>query len=194
MYRVEVAGPRRNAGSFFILSSSFQPFVSKQALNSHTHVARSELSSNFPGIIVDMFCVFSLQSHRCHQICYAQSKHATRVFARTDVFVISFLFLSSYYLQGGLSSMLFTKRSIIRPKRPVKQVIFSSVDIYYQSCYFSIRREISRRLEKARVSPIFKSGSRDERDNYRPIIISSTISKIFACSSLLRTTNNWLVN
>ena len=78
--------------------------------------------------------------------------------------------------------------------------------------------------KKARVSPIFKSGSRDECDNYRPISILSPISKIFektvfdqlsqylttneiltdyqsgfrkeysTCSSLLRTTNDWLVN
>ena len=78
--------------------------------------------------------------------------------------------------------------------------------------------------KKARVSPIFKSGSRDEYDNYRPISILSPISKIFektvfdqlsqylttneiltdyqsgfrkeysTCSSLLRTTNDWLVN
>ena len=78
--------------------------------------------------------------------------------------------------------------------------------------------------KKARVSPILKSGSRDECDNYRPISILSPISKIFekivfdqlsqylttneiltdyqsgfrkgysTCSSLLRTTNDWLVN
>ena len=78
--------------------------------------------------------------------------------------------------------------------------------------------------KKARVSPIFKSGSRDECDNYRPISILSSISKIFekivfdqlsqylttneiltdyqsgfrkgysTCSSSLRTTNDWLVN
>ena len=33
--------------------------------------------------------------------------------------------------------------------------------------------------KKARVSPIFKSGSREECDNYRPICILSAISKIF---------------
>jgi hypothetical protein len=78
--------------------------------------------------------------------------------------------------------------------------------------------------KKARVSPIFKSGNREECGNYRPISILSVISKIFekivfdqlsqylitnkiltdyqsgfrkgysTCSSLLRTTNEWLVN
>ena len=78
--------------------------------------------------------------------------------------------------------------------------------------------------KKARVSPIFKSGNREECGNYRPISILSAISKIFekivfdqlsqylitnkilndyqsgfrkgysTCSSLLRTTNEWLVN
>jgi hypothetical protein len=78
--------------------------------------------------------------------------------------------------------------------------------------------------KKARVSLIFKSGNREECGNYRPISILSVISKIFekivfdqlsqylitnkiltdyqsgfrkgysTCSSLLRTTNEWLVN
>ena len=78
--------------------------------------------------------------------------------------------------------------------------------------------------KSARVCPIFKSGKRDECANYRPISILSAISKIFeklvfeqlsrylttnkiltdyqsgfrkgfsACFSLLRTTNEWLVN
>ena len=78
--------------------------------------------------------------------------------------------------------------------------------------------------KSARVCPIFKSGKRDECANYRPISILSAISKIFeklvfeqvnqylttnkiltdyqsgfrkgfsTCSSLLRTTNKWLVN
>ena len=78
--------------------------------------------------------------------------------------------------------------------------------------------------KNARVSPIFKSGNREECGNYRPISILSAISKIFekivfdqlnqylitnqiltpnqsgfrkgysTCSSLLRTTNEWLVN
>ena len=76
----------------------------------------------------------------------------------------------------------------------------------------------------ARVSPIYKSGERDECGNYRPISVLSTISKIFeklvfeqvnnylvtnqlltpyqsgfrkghsTCSSLLKTTNDWLIN
>ena len=76
----------------------------------------------------------------------------------------------------------------------------------------------------ARVSPICKSGERDECGNYRPISVLSTISKIFeklvfeqvnnylvtnrlltpyqsgfrkghsTCSSLLKTTNDWLIN
>ena len=37
--------------------------------------------------------------------------------------------------------------------------------------------------KKARVSPIFKFGSRDECDNYRPISILSPISKIFEKTS-----------
>ena len=78
--------------------------------------------------------------------------------------------------------------------------------------------------KSARVCPIFKSGKRDECANYRPISILSAISKIFEklvfeqlsrylttskiltdyqsgfrkgfspCFSLLRTTNEWLVN
>ena len=78
--------------------------------------------------------------------------------------------------------------------------------------------------KSARVCPIFKSGKRDECANYRPISILSAISKIFeklvfeqlsrylttnkiltdyqsgfrkgfsTCFSLLRTTNEWLVN
>ena len=78
--------------------------------------------------------------------------------------------------------------------------------------------------KNARVSPIYKSGNRDECSNYRPISILSTISKIFekivfdqineyfvsnailtpyqsgfrrgysTSSSLLKTTNEWLVN
>ena len=78
--------------------------------------------------------------------------------------------------------------------------------------------------KKARVSRIFKSGNREEFENYRPISVLSAVSKIFekivceqlspylstnkvltefqsgfrkgfsTCSSLLRTTNQWLVN
>ena len=78
--------------------------------------------------------------------------------------------------------------------------------------------------KSARVCPIYKSGKRDECANYRPISILSAISKIFeklvfeqlsrylttnkiltdyqsgfrkgfsTCFSLLRTTNEWLVN
>ena len=78
--------------------------------------------------------------------------------------------------------------------------------------------------KNARICPIFKSGERDECANYRPISILSVISKIFeklvfeqlsrylttnkiltdyqsgfrkgfsTCFSLLRTTNEWLVN
>ena len=78
--------------------------------------------------------------------------------------------------------------------------------------------------KNARVSPIYKSGSRDECSNYRPISVLSTISKIFekivfdqmneyfasnailtpyqsgfrkgysTMTSLLKTTNEWLVN
>ena len=81
------------------------------------------------------------------------------------------------------------------------------------------------RLETiARVSPIYKSGKKDECDNYRPISAFSTISRIFekllyeqvnkyilknyiltsyqsgfrsghsTYSSLLKTTNTWFVN
>ena len=78
--------------------------------------------------------------------------------------------------------------------------------------------------KNARVSPIYKSGSRDECSDYRPISVLSTISKIFekivfdqmneyfasnamltpyqsgfrkgysTMTSLLKTTNEWLVN
>ena len=75
----------------------------------------------------------------------------------------------------------------------------------------------------ARVSPIYKSGNRDECSNYRPIPVLPTTSKIFekivfhqineyfvsnailtpyqsgfrkgySTSSLLKTTNEWLTN
>ena len=65
------------------------------------------------------------------------------------------------------------------------------------------------------MSPIYKYGERDECGNYKPISVLSTISKIFEklvfeqvnnylvtnrlltpyqCSSLLKTTNDWLIN
>ena len=35
------------------------------------------------------------------------------------------------------------------------------------------------RLKLAKVTPVFKKGSRQDKDNYRPIAVLSTFSKIF---------------
>ena len=44
----------------------------------------------------------------------------------------------------------------------------------------------------ARVSPIYKSGERDECGNYRPISVLSTISKIYE-KLVFEQVNNWTV-
>ena len=100
-------GPRRNAGNFFILLSSFQPLASQHALNSRNQVAKSELPSNFPGNTFDMFCATIVTiSHRCHQICYTQNMH-TRPTLSELTFISFSLILYMLSLQGAVISYLY---------------------------------------------------------------------------------------
>ena len=66
---------------------------------------------------------------------------------------------------------------------PVK-VLKENADFFAEYLYIFFNEAIESSkfpssLKQANITPVFKKGSRNQKENYRPVIILPTISKIF---------------
>ena len=61
---------------------------------------------------------------------------------------------------------------------PVKTLI-SLPNIFTYSLMKQLNHQFSSSLKQANITPVFKKGSRNQKENYRPVSILPIISKIF---------------